>query len=152
MWKEWLLWVCFYTEVKLRILNSWYIKTIGVRRGVKTGANPGERLRRSTHPKTNELTLFTMIVYNSENSICTTRPFCHRLFCHSSVVRYRLLYLSHSIVNPQWELNTKYYWNRPLTLLAGSALGSKRAFAPPWKLKLITKIFWKIWRQQLSSD
>jgi len=60
-----------------------YVKTIGVRRGVKTRANPeGNR-----PPKTYKLTLFTMIVYNSENSIRNTRPFCHPLFCHSSVVK-----------------------------------------------------------------
>jgi len=37
---------------------------MGVRRGVKTGANPGGVI---APPKTYELTLFTTIVYNSEN-------------------------------------------------------------------------------------
>jgi len=32
--------------------------------------------------------LFTMILYNSENSIRDIRPFCRPLFCHSSVVKY----------------------------------------------------------------
>ena len=50
---------------------------MGVRRG-ETRAIEGIAL-----PKTYELTLFTMIVYNSENSIRNTRPFCHR-----SVVKY----------------------------------------------------------------
>ena len=30
---------------------------------------------------------FTMILFNSQNSICT-RPICHPLFCHSTVVKY----------------------------------------------------------------
>jgi len=55
---------------------------MGVRRG-ETRAIEGIAL-----PKTYELTLFTMIVYNSENSIRNTRPFCHPLFCHKSVVKY----------------------------------------------------------------
>jgi len=33
----------FYTELKQIVLNSWNVKTIGVRRGVKTRANPGGR-------------------------------------------------------------------------------------------------------------
>jgi len=39
-------------------------------------------------PKTYELTLFTMVGCNSENSIRSTRPFCQPLFCHRSVVKY----------------------------------------------------------------
>ena len=39
---------------------------MGVRRGVKTGENPGGTI---TSPKTYELTLYAMIVYISENSI-----------------------------------------------------------------------------------
>jgi len=31
---------------------------------------------------------FTMILYNLESSIRDVRPFCHPLFCHSSVVKY----------------------------------------------------------------
>jgi len=42
---------------------------MGVRRGFKTGTNPGGAIEVIAPPKTNELTLFTMIVYNSENSI-----------------------------------------------------------------------------------
>jgi len=38
-------------------------------------------------PKTYELILFPMIVYNSENSIRNTRLFCHPLFCHRNVVK-----------------------------------------------------------------
>jgi len=32
--------------------------------------------------------LFTMILYNSENSIRDIRPFCHPLFSHSNFVKY----------------------------------------------------------------
>jgi len=60
-------------------------QTMGVRKGVKTGANPGEAI---APPKTYELTLFTMILYDSENRIRNTRPFCHPLFCDRSSVKY----------------------------------------------------------------
>ena len=43
------------------------------------------------------------------------------LFCHSSVLKYRLLHLSYGSEAIIWELTTKHYWNHPLTLLAGSA-------------------------------
>jgi len=67
MRKEWLLWlwVCFYTELKQTVLSPWYVKASGVRRGVKTGANPGEAIEVIAPPKTYELTLFTMSEYNS---------------------------------------------------------------------------------------
>jgi len=61
---------------------------MGVRTGVKTGANSGGRIEAIAPPKTYELTLFTMIVYNSENSIRNTRPFCHPLVCRRSVVKH----------------------------------------------------------------
>ena len=67
-------------------------------------------------PKNYELTLFTMIVYISENSIRITRPFCHLLFCHSSVLNYNLLHLSYSS-EPVMRLTMKYYWNRPPTII-----------------------------------
>ena len=38
-------------------------------RDVKTGAKPGGAIERIPLPKTCELTLFTMIAYDSENSI-----------------------------------------------------------------------------------
>ena len=37
MRNEWLLWVHFYTALKQTVLNSWYVKTMGVRRVVETG-------------------------------------------------------------------------------------------------------------------
>jgi len=43
---------------------------MGVRRGVKTGAHPGGPIEVIAPRKTYELTLITMIVYNSENTIC----------------------------------------------------------------------------------
>jgi len=62
---------------------------MGVRRGVKTGANArGGVIEVVASPKTDELTLFTMTVYKSENSIRNTSLFCHPLFCHRSVVKY----------------------------------------------------------------
>jgi len=51
--------------------------------------------------KTYKATLFTMILNNSEKSIRDIRSFCLPLFCHSSVVKYRILHLSYStVVNP----------------------------------------------------
>ena len=35
-----------------------------------------------------KLTLFTMILYNSENNIRDIRPFCHPLCGHSTVAKY----------------------------------------------------------------
>jgi len=64
------------------------VKSTGVRRGVKIGANPRGAVEAIAPPKTYELTLFAMIVYNSENSIRNTRPFFHPLFCHRSVGKY----------------------------------------------------------------
>jgi len=40
MLKEWLLWVRFCTELKQTVLNSWYVKAMGVRTVVKTGIFP----------------------------------------------------------------------------------------------------------------
>jgi len=44
--------------------------------------------------KLTKLTLFSMILYNSDNSIRDMRTFCHPLFCHSSVMN--ILHLSYS--------------------------------------------------------
>jgi len=38
--------------------------------------------------KPTKVTLSTMILYNSENSIRDIKPFCSPLICHSSVVKY----------------------------------------------------------------
>ena len=53
---------------------------MGVRRGVKTGVNPGVAIEAIALPKTYELTLFTMFLYNTENSIRNTRPFVIHCF------------------------------------------------------------------------
>jgi len=47
-----------------------------------------ERLGRSPPLKPTKVTLFTMILYNTENSIRDIRPFCRPLFCHSSVAKH----------------------------------------------------------------
>jgi len=41
----------------------------------------------TTTLKPTQLTFFTIILYNLENSVCDIRRFCP-LFCHSSVVKY----------------------------------------------------------------
>jgi len=38
--------------------------------------------------KPKKMTLFTMILHNSENIIRDIRSFCCTLFCHSNVVKY----------------------------------------------------------------
>jgi len=38
--------------------------------------------------KPTKVTFFTMIFYNSENSIRDMKHFCRPLFCHSSVLKY----------------------------------------------------------------
>ena len=53
------------------------------RSGADTGGDWGDRL-----PKTYESSFFTMILYNSENSIRDIRQFCRPLFRHSRVVKY----------------------------------------------------------------
>jgi len=46
------LWVCFYTELKQTVLNSWYVNPMGVCRDVKTRANPGGAIEAIAPPKT----------------------------------------------------------------------------------------------------
>jgi len=46
---------------------------------------------RSPPLKPAEVALFTMILYNSENSIRDIKPFSRPLFCHSSAVNLSLL-------------------------------------------------------------
>jgi len=55
------------------------------------GRIQGERLGLSPPPpKPKKVILFSMIFYNSESNIRDMSPFCHPLFCHSSVVKYTL--------------------------------------------------------------
>jgi len=72
--------------------ESLYVKAVGVRRGVKTGANPGVAIEAIAPPKTYELTLFTMILYNSENRIRNTRPSV--IHCFVTEVLWSILHLS----------------------------------------------------------
>ena len=119
----------FYTELKQTVLNSWNVKTIGVCRVSRQGRiQGGDR----PPPKIYKLTLFTMIAYNSENNIRNARPFCHPLFCHSSVVKCTSSLLQWWTRNETWLPNITEI--APITLLARSAPRSKRAFAPLWKL------------------
>jgi len=52
------------------------------------GGSREGRLGRSLSLKPTKVTLFTMILYNSENSIRDIRLFCRPLFCHSSFVKF----------------------------------------------------------------
>jgi len=54
------------------------------------GADPGGQSPQSPPLEATKVSFFTLILNNSENSIGDIRPFCHPLFCHSSVVRYTL--------------------------------------------------------------
>jgi len=59
---------------------------IGYRQAqIDAGADPGGAI---APLKSTKRSYFTMILYNSENSIRDIRPFCRPLFCHSSVVKY----------------------------------------------------------------
>ena len=100
-------------------------QTMGVRKGVKTGANPGEAI---APPKTYELTLFTMILYDSENRIRNTRPFL------SSIVLWQkfceVYFISLKVVNPWGDLTNKFYWNRPPNLIGWICPGVKTGICP----------------------
>jgi len=71
-----------------------------------------------------KVTLFTLILYNSENSIRDIRSFCRPLFCHSSVVEYAspLFYSSEAIMRLGKQILLK---STHLTLLTGSATAAK---------------------------
>jgi len=44
--------MCFHTEHKQTVLTSWYVKAMGIRRGVKTGTNPEGAIEAIAPPKT----------------------------------------------------------------------------------------------------
>jgi len=74
-----------------------------------------------------KVTSFTIILYNLENNIRDTRPFCHPLFCHSSsVVKYHLSYSVEPVMRLDCPTNSTE--TAPLTLLDGSALSLTRSF------------------------
>jgi len=59
-------------------------------REIVAGVDPGLAIGAIAPPplKPTKATLFTMILYNSENDIRDIRPIRRPLFCHSSVVKY----------------------------------------------------------------
>ena len=65
---------------------------------VKTGANPGGAIQAIAPPKTYELTLFTMSVYNSENSIPNTRPILSSIVLSQKCCE--VYFISLKVVNP----------------------------------------------------
>jgi len=71
-----------------------------------------------------EVTLFTIILYNSENNIRDIRPFCCLLFCHNSFVKYSssLLQYSEAVMRHDYQILLKLPL---LNLLAGSACFNK---------------------------
>jgi len=70
--------------------------------------------------KPNKVTLFTMILYNSENNIHHIKPFCCSLFCHSSFVKYTscLSCSGEAVMRLDYQILLK---SPSLNLLAGSA-------------------------------
>ena len=76
----------------------------------------GCRGQRSPPLKPAQVTLFTMILYNSENNIRDIRPFVWSQHCCE------VCFISLIVGKSLWDLTTKYFWNRPPpTLLAWSA-------------------------------
>jgi len=82
MRKKWLLWVRFYIELKQTVLNSWYVKTVGVRRGknghcpsVETGNKHQNFLENSTSAAQFRLidVFLAMTVYFRYDT-CTAQP------------------------------------------------------------------------------
>jgi len=71
---------------------------------LESRVDPGGRLGRSPPLKPTKVTLFTMILYSSENSIRDKRPFCRPLFCHthSSVVTCISFLLQQCTRNENW--------------------------------------------------
>ena len=68
--------------------------------------------------KPTKVSLFTMILYNSVNSI-RDRSFCQPLFCHDSFVKYTSSLLQEWTRNDAWSPSITEI--APVTLLAGSA-------------------------------
>ena len=89
----------------------------------KARADPGGVVFwRSPPPlKPTKVTWFTMILYNSENSIRDKRPLCRPLFCHGSVVTYiSFLYSSAPVLRIDYQILLKS--NPPLTYWLDSPL------------------------------
>ena len=75
-------------------------------------SNQGRIQRRAIASlKPTQVTLFTMILKNSENSICDIRPFCRPFFLSQQSCE--VYFISLAVVNLWWNLTAKHYWNRP---------------------------------------
>ena len=66
--------------------TSHWTKELSPKKACETGADPGGGAIAPLKPT--KVTLFAMIVYNSEKTIRDIWPFCPPLFCHSSAVKY----------------------------------------------------------------
>ena len=66
--------------------------------------------------KLKKVTLFSMILYNSENNVRNVRPFCRPQFCHSSVVKYTSSLAQKQSCYKAWRPNITEI--TPLNLLA----------------------------------
>jgi len=116
------------------------------------GRIQGGAIGRSAPLKPTKVTFFTMIFYNSENSIGDIRPVCRPLFRHSSVLilqfgkqhwRYNtslpsivssqqcfeVYAICLTIVNPWWNDSQILLKSPPLKLLAGSDPASDMVFS-----------------------
>jgi len=72
--------------------------------GVKTGANPGG----NRPPISYKLTLFTMTVYNSEDSIRDVRPFCSHCFVRAMLSSlFHLFYSSDPVMRLEFQILLK---------------------------------------------
>jgi len=67
----------------------------------------GEEIGAIPPLKPTKVTLYTIIFYNSENSIRDVNSFCRPLFCHRSC--FEVNFISLTVVKPLWDLTTKYY-------------------------------------------
>ena len=68
--------------------------------------------------KLTKVTLFTTVLYNSENSIHDKAILSSTALSQGCCEVY---FISLAAAKLLWDLTTQYCWNRPLTLLAGSA-------------------------------
>ena len=98
-------------------------------------ADPGVTIGAIAPLKPTKVSLFTMMLYNSENNV--SKPIPNKsfvMFKLSHCSRYKailsfivasqqfcgLYFIYPTVAKPLWDLTTKYYWNRPPpTLLAG---------------------------------
>jgi len=83
--------------------------------------------------KPTKVTLFTIILYNSENNIRDKVTL-------SSVVLSQqcceMCFISLTVAKPLWDLTSKYYWNRPLPELTG-------VIRPWWVVNATECKYWK---------